>query len=802
MENLAEMVMIVKDSNTKIIGMLESWIPQIDYFTIVDTGSTDQTIKNIRKTFAKHNYTNYKVHERDIVPYSKIKDRKIIDFGATRNMALDLAKKHCIWTLMMDDTYELVLTDEKKNGFRHILNMLKDNEKVQSVHNVIRTTETDENKQELTAEYKSLRIVKTKNNFRWVCPIHEIWEVPDTLANYHIEPYKTFYIRDYVDDYHKTRSIERYKRDILVLLSELDEALAQDKMMYYTRLLFYVANTYTSLNDHESAIKYYRMRLNYTESQYDQKDLYTSYLRLGKLYAMAKKNQIALQFYNEAICNFNDLQDAYVEAAGLLLTQHKNAVAYMYLKRAADFGFVPKSEFANYNLITDILPTALLELAAKYADRPVMDRCIEYLKSSNKWKSQYDVYLPMQMSPAPKIQEIDENENDNIKTVVFAMDRVSAYDWNGETVHLRGSETTIKEISERLSDAGYEVVVFCGTPNQKSRKIRNVTYIDISGLITWMQKRTKIDHFVVFRFVDITALIAPYRNIIKRMYLYTQDVSFLGNKFALHESNFGCSVFVSNFQQNLIIKEFGMDSRLKTYIIDNGVDLCYLKNQTLTDLVTHKIKDRFIYSSDIFRGFKYLIVLIPIILTFKPSATFVVFADFEKGDYSVCARNESEKREPLWIAYMIMEINKKYNREVVINRGRVGKEELYNDFRNAEYWFYPCNFAETFCITAVEAQLFGCKVICNDLGALPEVVKSGKIMPHEPMIKLLEVYFNSCIEKTIFDGKMIGVMSKKIVSWFECDDWKLQRGFDWAVSHDYNKIIQKWTSMFHQFEPV
>lgn len=802
-DNLAEMVMIVKDSGNKIINMLESWIKHIDYFTIVDTGSTDQTVNNIKKVFKKHNYKNYAIHEKEIVIYDKLPDQKIIDFGATRNMALDLAKRNCEWMLMMDDTYELVCTDANKNGFRNMLKILKDNNKVDAIHNVIRTTEIDENKQELVSEYKSMRIIKTKNNFRWIYPIHEIWSIPLNRTNYHVNQYNNFYINDYVDDYHKKRSITRYQRDILVLLQEAEDALETENMLYFTRLIFYIANTYVSLQDNKNAIKYYKLRLQYKQSQYDPKDVYSSYLRLAKIFGIAKRYQIALQYYNEAICNFNDLQDAYIEAAGLMIVQQKNAIAYMYLKRAADFGFIPNSEFANYNLITNTFPTNLLQLAAKYADQPVVDKCLHYLKTSGKWKPEYDIYKQIYTVPLkiPKIQEIDGSEDSSKKTIVFAMQRVSAYDWDGNTEHLRGSETTIKEISERLALAGYEVVVFCGTPKQKQKCIKKVTYIDISNLIEWLEKRTKVDHFVVFRFVDISQQVASYRNIIKKLYLYTQDISFIGTKFSIFHDNFGYSIFVSNFQQNHIVKEFGIDTRIKTYIIDNGVDTKYA--DTSLDLVlNHKIKDRFIFSSDIFRGFKYLITLIPCILKFKPKATFSIFADFEKGDYSVCARNENEKREPMWIAYMIFEINKKYGRQVIVNHGRTGKAKLYEEFKYAEYWFYPCNFPETFCITALEAQLFGCKIITNDLGALPEVIKSGKIMPHEPMIKLLEIYFNMCINMTIFDEKLINNMTKKINEWFECDDWKLKKGFDWAISHNYNKLIETWITMFRQLEPL
>ena len=46
-KNLLELVMIVKNSGQEIIPMLESAKKWIDHWTILDTGSTDDTMKNI-----------------------------------------------------------------------------------------------------------------------------------------------------------------------------------------------------------------------------------------------------------------------------------------------------------------------------------------------------------------------------------------------------------------------------------------------------------------------------------------------------------------------------------------------------------------------------------------------------------------------------------------------------------------------------------------------------------------------------------------------------------------------------------
>ena len=47
---LLELVMIVKDSGDNIISMLNSVKNYIDHWTILDTGSTDDTMINIEKT--------------------------------------------------------------------------------------------------------------------------------------------------------------------------------------------------------------------------------------------------------------------------------------------------------------------------------------------------------------------------------------------------------------------------------------------------------------------------------------------------------------------------------------------------------------------------------------------------------------------------------------------------------------------------------------------------------------------------------------------------------------------------------
>ena len=60
----------------------------------------------------------------------------------------------------------------------------------------------------------------------------------------------------------------------------------------------------------------------------------------------------------------------------------------------------------------------------------------------------------------------------------------------------------------------------------------------------------------------------------------------------------------------------------------------------------------------------------------------------------------------------------------------VDKATLANAWNTAEYFFYPCIFEETFCLTAMEAAISKTFVITNGLAALSETVSNrGLIVP-------------------------------------------------------------------------
>jgi glycosyltransferase involved in cell wall biosynthesis len=774
-----ELCLIVKDSGEKIVKALESWLPIINHWTILDTGSTDGTQDRIRKTLATIPGTLYEEPFTNFLfdCFNDEKSQKSIidlfgvlpfDFAKARNRSLELCKKNCDYIITIDDTYIIInpqmlkqkLTksvDKKYNAF--LINIENNSIHLDENGNHLET------KKEVTIQ--SLRIVRSSKvlkditdpkSYKWVNSIHELLDSCGDVAISVTLDHDT-YIYDEVDDYHNNRSTNRHKRDIHVLSICYDNT---EEVKLKARYAYYAAQTSIILHDDALADKWLKRRLDLKVSH--NQDLYCSMNQYARLTNNRKYAEQAIEMYPEKI-------EAYFEAAQIACSEQLYTAAYAYLRHGL-------LSFNQHDIMFHETYFDFLKLLIRLALRNGHHKdAVEYINKALA-HSKTDEYINNSIEVCKSIgiwQEIKQEQKDSSyheitvstrekRRVVFINGPVSTGPWDGESTTVRGSETSILKLVPRLADK-YEVIVFCETPYKDSKVINGVTWSHINNVISYMDNND-IDYMVCFRHSAYLRLMNKYIKTIRNHYFWTQDTGISGDSLCPSKIAFRKFIFLTNSHKNGFIEQFSLPDQL-CEIIPNGIDVDYIK--TLKQY--NKIPNRFIYSSDANRGLYNLLKMFPIIKQRLPDATLHLYCDLQdtdancfSGDYKAqCDRQLVEIRKIVHAS------------DYIVSHGRTTKKELYAGFARAEYWFYPNTFVETFCITALEAQYFKCKVLCPALGALSEVVKSGVVYePNTPNNKILEKLFDPLT------------------------DWKLESGYDWAMKHSYDQITKKWIAMFDE----
>jgi hypothetical protein len=236
-DNLIHLCIIVKNGGAQFEDMLTKNLPIIDYWTILDTGSTDSTIDIINRILV-----GKKKGQLYCEPF--------VNFRDTRNRCLDLAGKTCKYALMLDDTY---IIEDDLRGF---LNVVRGDQFGDSHSLYIKSDDS---------EYVSNRIVKTDRNLRYIYKIHEVIN-SDNNKNV-IVPMNKSRILDYRCDYMETRTMNRKQYDIQLLLEELEEDPNDPRHLYY------LGQTYNVIGNFEKAYEYFIKRVEHPNEGFLQEKI-------------------------------------------------------------------------------------------------------------------------------------------------------------------------------------------------------------------------------------------------------------------------------------------------------------------------------------------------------------------------------------------------------------------------------------------------------------------------------------------------------------------------------------------------
>ena len=674
-QNILELVMIVKNSGEVLRECLKQNKKYIDYWTILDTGSTDNTCQIIKE-------------ELKDIP-GRLHYGEFIDFSQTRNKSLELSSKTCKYTIVLDDSYIIVGGDK----LRKFLSNKNDD--------CVRIKIGNFNGYCLTNDYYSKRITRTSANLKYKYRVHEDIDVYDFVD---IND-KNIFIKDLESNEHSNRTRNRVKKDINFLLLDLEDSPDD------ARILYYIAVTYNFLDKIDKSIEYYKKveNLDLVHPNY----LYSSiYNRICLEYKFTHKDN--KQFIKELLVLiknkiFFNRYEAQYKLALIYKLENNIEMAELILdniigKNKPDV--VDIIEDNIYEFFISFLYIEIKILLGKY-DKVVLPLKILLGKFPT---NQQLLNIKYHLNP----QDISSIRLSEYKTLVIHIGDIINC-WNPIELNdkrISGSEIMAINLAKEFCKYNYRVIVF-GSFQDKDKSINfegidmyGIEYIDLEYFSEFALKYV-IDYLIVSRH---TSNLCYYNNV-KNVYLWVHDVLPIISEdnskcFQTHKIKFKKIIAITNWQKNNIIKYCEIPNDL-IYVSRNAINPDIFKKDV------QKVPYRFIYSSCVFRGLDTLISVFPKIKKEYAESTLHLFVRTKDID------NDT--------------MEKIKNMDYVFLHERVSQEQLAIEFLKSDIFLYPTEFQETYCITALEAMISKCLIVSVDYCGLGEIVKTKGILISHPI---------------------------------------------------------------------
>jgi hypothetical protein len=363
-DNLIHLCVMVKDGGDEFKKMLIDNYNLIDRWTILDTGSTDNTIEIINEILVGKKKGN-------------LYQEPFIDFGTSRNRCIELAGDVCKFILMLDDTY--VVTGKG----REFINFVRDDQYADSFSFYIKSDDV---------EYTTNRLIKTdRKNLRYLFKIHEVI-TPKNNINV-IIPIDDVIIQDNRSEYMENRTMSRKESDLKLLFQEIQDS--PDNPRHY----YYVAQTYNVMNKHNEALEYFLKRyyhpdpkkVGFIQEKYDaifeaaricNFKLDKSWEECKKYYEYAYEldNErpeslyfLGIHYYLNSLNTTNDIE------------RTNKQIAYDYFKKAYEIGYPLNKQYSlKPSLSFYFLPNFLSELCLYFKNYKFGKEVCEYFFKNNK----------------------------------------------------------------------------------------------------------------------------------------------------------------------------------------------------------------------------------------------------------------------------------------------------------------------------------------------------------------------------------------------------------------------------------
>ena len=760
-DNLIHLTMIVKNAGDSFADVLQQNLPYFDQYTILDTGSTDNTI-DIINTVLKNKK-------------GKIYQEPFINFRDSRNRCLDLAGTDSKFLMMLDDTYII------KNNLRAFLETVRGDQFSSSFSLYIHSDDV---------EYGSNRIIKSASQLRYKYKIHEVI-TPVNNINV-IVPMPHGYIYDFRSDYMETRTMDRKTYD-LQILHEMVEEDPHDSRAYY-----YLGQTHNLLKNHAVAFENFILRVNHHDEGFIQEKIDACFeaARLANFYLQKPWEECEALYTQSYNMDRSRPDSLYFIGIHYYLEQNYSK-AYDYFKEAFRIGYPVHCQYSlKPTLSYYYLPKFLAEVCYYLNDAPLGLECsqffIDYFQMNLKnmiketaekriendlytmkcWKKIYTELL-RKKSEKNSIEIIQEEKNENEKQKIVFIVNGGFTPWTGSDIEKKGmggSETFIIEISKFIASFSpnqFQVIVFCNC--LKPEIYKDVFYYPLLQYTDYLLDTSNIIHsLIISRYPEY--LPACYKENVKNVYLILHDLIPEG-EIILRHTKLRKILLLSNYHLEFFNNMFPTLQDL-TEKFEYGIDLerFDIKGHTGGDIDDKiKVKNRFIYSSFANRGLLYLLEMWMDIRKVLNDATLFIHCDVDNPWLNQTCKEDMDK-----IKSLLFDLQKN-NNNGVFYKGWTSKEELSQSWKEASIWFYPTTFLETFCLTALEAAVSKTLAVTFPIGSLQETVGDRGLL------------INKNILSTQGRENTLGELFSIILGQTKKRDELIQRNYQWGIQKTWEK---------------
>ena len=330
--------------------------------------------------------------------------------------------------------------------------------------------------------------------------------------------------------------------------------------------------------------------------------------------------------------------------------------------------------------------------------------------------------------------------------------------WDPDTIHkgLTGSEEAVIYLAKELALLEYKVTIFGDPPLTSAYSVEssNPCYLSASNHETTKE----IDIAISWR---MPALAHFCRQFALKVFLWPHDL-YLDPLPHNQVLAFDDVFWLSQWQRKECIRASPSFNKF-THIYGNGIDPSQFS----------AVKERLnpyscIYASNYGKGLKFLLEIWPNVKMMFPLATLDIYYGWNHwglltDEEERCMRQQIEDLKSL----------------DVLEHGMVGHFELNAAFAKSSFWTHPCTGMETFCITALRAQLSGAIPVVILNSALVETVRYGFHCPSandylKTLLHAMEQVHEISVEERIDMGQFI------------------LKDFTWK------EIARKWDKTFNQ----